>query len=145
MRKYRQYTDNDIINYAKEVNSISGLLRKLDIKPVGGNFINIKRNIQRLNVDTSHWTGHAWNKNQQLKDWSQYAKVGNCKKHLIKLKGNQCENCKLFTWQGFDITLEVHHIDGNRTNNQLENLQLLCCNCHSITDNWRNKKTKTAV
>lgn len=48
--------------------------------------------------------------------------------------------CKLHKWLNFPITLEVHHIDGDRTNNNEENLQLLCPNCHSYTDNWRNRK-----
>ena len=42
-------------------------------------------------------------------------------------------------WLGKPITLEVHHKDGNHQNNELENLQLLCPNCHSYTDNWRGK------
>jgi hypothetical protein len=37
------------------------------------------------------------------------------------------------------IPLEVHHIDGNHLNNELENLQLLCPNCHALTENWRGK------
>jgi 5-methylcytosine-specific restriction endonuclease McrA len=140
MRKYRNYTDDDIITHSKEVYSIGQLLRKLDLKPCGGNYANIKNNLQRLQIDTSHWKGQGWNKDQQLKDWSMYSKVSHLKKHLIKEKTHQCEKCLLTTWLEKPIVLEVHHKDGNRTNNNLDNLQLLCCNCHSITDNWRNKK-----
>ena len=43
---------------------------------------------------------------------------------------------------GYPIMLELHHIDGNHNNNKLENLQMLCPNCHSITDNFKSKKMK---
>lgn len=140
MRKYREYTDDDIIKYSKEVFSLAGLMRKLNLIPCGGNYASIKRKIQKLNVDTSHWTGQGWNKDQQLKDWSQYTKVEQLKKHLIKEKGHRCEKCGNIEWFGQPIVLEVHHIDGNRTNNTFDNLQLLCPNCHSTTPNWRKQK-----
>ena len=95
---YREYTDEDIINFAKEVKSIAGLLRKLGLKVAGGNYCHLKKNLQRLNVDTSHWTGQTWNKGEQLKDWQNYTRASNLKKHLIKRKGHQCEICKLKEW-----------------------------------------------
>jgi len=139
-RKYRTYSNEDIIKFASEVKSIAGLLRKLDLAACGGNYANIKRNLQKLNVDTSHWTGQCWNKNQQLKNWNEYTKSSALKPHLIKAKGHACEMCKLEKWLDRKIILEVHHIDGNATNNEFDNLLLLCPNCHSFTDNWRNRK-----
>ena len=140
MRKYRDYTDQDIVNIAKTVYSIAGLLKALDLKPAGGNYANVKRLIQRLNIDTSHWTGQGWNNGKQLKDWKDYTRVAKLKPHLIKLRSHICEICKNSMWLNNLIPLEVHHIDGDRTNNELTNLQLLCCNCHATTDFWRNKK-----
>lgn len=144
MRKYRNYTDEDIIKYSKDVFSIAGLLKKLDLKPIGGNYANIKRLIQKLNIDTSHWTGQGWNNGKQLKDWKDYTKVSFLKKHLIKIRSHKCELCLNENWLNKPITLEVHHIDGDRTNNDLNNLKLLCCNCRATTDNWRNKKTSNS-
>ena len=62
-------------------------------------------------------------------------------KRLIKegYKEAKCECCGNKEWMGYPIMLELHHIDGNRQNNQLSNLQLLCPNCHSITDNFKSK------
>lgn len=140
MRKYKEYSDDDVIKYSKEVFSIAQLLRKLNLKEAGGNYANIKKTLQKLQVDTSHWKKQGWNKDWRLKDWSQYSRIGNLKKHLIRKKSHQCECCRLTEWQSYPIVLEIHHIDGDRTNNNYENLQLLCCNCHAITDNWRNKK-----
>jgi hypothetical protein len=141
-RQYRKYSDDQVIKAAKEVKSIAGLLKKLGLKPVGGNYANIKRILQRLEIDTSHFTGQGWNKDQQLKDWSQYSRARNCKSHLIKTRSHQCEICKSKEWMDHKIPLEVHHIDGDRTNNNYSNLQLLCPNCHAQTDNYRNKKRK---
>ena len=64
------------------------------------------------------------------------------KKQLIQLRGHQCECCKNSQWLNLPINLELHHKDGDKSNNELTNLQLLCPNCHSYTDNYgsRNKK-----
>jgi hypothetical protein len=54
-------------------------------------------------------------------------------------KKEECEMCLLKEWMGQKIVLELHHIDGNRFNNDLLNLQILCPNCHSQTDTYRSK------
>lgn len=58
---------------------------------------------------------------------------------LIKLRGHKCECCNLEEWLGKPINLQVHHIDGNKCNCTENNLQLLCPNCHSYTDNFGTK------
>ena len=57
------------------------------------------------------------------------------------LKTDRCERCGLEDWRGRPISMALHHVNGVRTDNRLENLQLLCPNCHSQTDTWgaRNK------
>ena len=55
------------------------------------------------------------------------------------LKESKCECCGNDTWLGKPIPLEVHHVDGDNTNNDLNNLQILCPNCHALTDNYRGK------
>ena len=51
-----------------------------------------------------------------------------------------CAICSLFAWNGQPISLELDHIDGNKSNHHLPNLRLLCPNCHSQTKTFRNKK-----
>lgn len=140
MREYKNYTDTDIIEAVKEVKSLAGLLKKLNLKMAGGNYATAKRNIQRLKLNTDHWTGQGWSKGEQLKDWTKYTRIPNLKLHLIKHRGHKCESCHLEIWLNQIIPLELHHIDGNKTNNELNNLQLLCLNCHYQTDNFRNRK-----
>lgn len=63
----------------------------------------------------------------------------------FKFKEKKCENCKLDTWLDSTIPLELHHIDGNHRNNNLENIQILCPNCHSLTRNYRGKNKKPSL
>ena len=139
-RHYKKYTDEQLFEAVKSSKSIAGTLKTLGLKAAGGNYAHLKSNLQKFNLDTSHWKGQGWNKGDQLKDWSQYSKISSVKPHLIKERGHQCEECGRKHWNKEKTPLEVHHIDGDRTNNKYKNLKLLCCNCHALTDNWRNKR-----
>ena len=46
------------------------------------------------------------------------------------IKENKCERCGMTEWLGDDVPLELHHVDGNHHNNNLDNLMILCSNCH---------------
>jgi 5-methylcytosine-specific restriction endonuclease McrA len=63
------------------------------------------------------------------------------KKRLLKegFKKHQCEKCGRSSWQGQKIPLEIHHINGDPGDHHSENIQLLCPNCHSLTDTYRGK------
>lgn len=56
-------------------------------------------------------------------------------------KEHKCECCGNTKWMGQPIPLELHHIDGDRHNNIIENFQLLCPNCHAFTDSYRGKNS----
>ncbi len=56
-----------------------------------------------------------------------------------RLKESRCERCGLAEWRGRPLTVALHHINGDRHDNRLENLQLLCRNCHSQTDNFAGR------
>jgi len=66
------------------------------------------------------------------------------KQRLLKegYKEHICENCGLSKWLHSPIPLELHHIDGNKKNNEFNNLMLLCPNCHSLTETYRGKNIK---
>ena len=57
-------------------------------------------------------------------------------------KEAKCECCGLTEWNGMPIPLELHHKDGNSHNHSLENLEILCLNCHAQTDTFRSKNIK---
>lgn len=60
------------------------------------------------------------------------------------IKQNKCEECGIEEWNGKPIECELDHVDGDRTNHTLNNLKILCPNCHSQTDTFRFKRGKGA-
>ena len=67
--------------------------------------------------------------------------TGMVKKRILKngLKEYKCEKCGLIDWNRLPISLELNHIDGNRHNHHISNLEIICPNCHAQTDTYRGK------
>ena len=62
-------------------------------------------------------------------------------KYLLRygIKNRECEICGLSLWNGREIPIEVHHKDGNKFNNSLDNLAMVCPNCHAQTETYKSK------
>ncbi len=61
-------------------------------------------------------------------------------KYLTEKYGNSCSECGVGNiWNNKPLTLHVDHIDGNSDNNQVDNLRLLCPNCHTQTETYGSK------
>jgi len=71
----------------------------------------------------------------------------NKRRRVFEEQRYSCNRCGISEWQGYKITLELEHKDGNTSNNIRDNLEGLCPNCHSITDTWRgrNKPSKNGI
>lgn len=132
----------------KESSSFCEVLRKINVPIQGNNSSTLKRIIKEHNIDYSHFTGRAKEyKNGKKVDIYKYlsneisTKASDLKKRLysLGLKENKCEICGISEWNGKPISCQLHHIDGNNKNNNIDNLQILCPNCHSQTENFRNK------
>lgn len=74
-------------------------------------------------------------------------KSGTLRIRLIQegYKENKCEECGINEWNGKILVLELDHINGNHKDNHLENLQILCPNCHSQTPTFRGRKQNAPV
>ena len=59
-----------------------------------------------------------------------------------KIKEQKCEICKVDVWNGKLLSLELNHKDGDRTNHRLENLEIICPNCHSQTPTFRGRNIR---
>ena len=71
-----------------------------------------------------------------------YRSRHNIKTRLLAegLKRNACETCGLSEWLGRPLSMALHHVNGDGRDNRLENLRLLCPNCHSQTENFSGRK-----
>lgn len=132
-------------------------LLSLGLYGEGSNYRTVKRIIKILNLDTSHWTGrghlkgksHSYVKAIPLKDVlvkdSHYS-IGRLKSRLVSegILKYECALCFISNWNEKALSLHLDHINGINDDNTLENLRLLCPNCHSQTDTYTGRNIKKA-
>lgn len=151
MGYYRNYTKEQLEEAVKNSKSYKKVMEYLNIKAMGGNYATIKKKVIELNLDTSHFTGMLWSKGLKIGDkypTIDYLTNLRCicshklKKRLIKEKyfDYKCYKCNLNEWNNLPIPLELEHIDGDHSNNRIENLTILCPNCHAQTATYRRSK-----
>ena len=145
--RWKNFTDEELKEIVASSKSNAEVARRLGYERAGGGTMqSINKMYETYGLDTSHMTHQAWNKGQH--DYSSFTQNSHKKngsstlKALTDLRGHKCECCGLSEWMGQTINLEVHHEDGDRTNNTLENLKLLCPNCHSYTPTFAKKGDK---
>ena len=134
--------------------SVNEVLRRLGLDPVGGHHTNISRRIKAYGLDTSHFTPVIRTERQRYNQRRRTAEeilVEETSARATRVPSSRLkramrelgmeERCSLCgteaVWLGEPLPLEVDHIDGDWRNNRIENLRLLCPNCHSTTDTYR--------
>lgn len=160
-----KYTKEKLEPIVLKSRAISEVLRNLGLKQSGGNHYHISNKIKKFEINTSHFLGQAWNRGK--KSINKYTKKEFIEKililngsgwhsHTIKLKlfefnikERKCEKCRQTEiWFNTKLSLHLDHINGNHNDNRLENLKILCPNCHSQTSTYcgkRNKKFKKII
>ena len=156
-KQKNSFTDEQLIEAVKNSLSKAEVIRKLDLVVGGANYYTVDKNIKRLGLDTSHFTGQGWNVGNRYKpvqgkrdlkevlvENSTWTSTYHLKERLLNegLKEEKCELCGNTKWMGQPIPLELHHINGVHDDLRIENLQILCPNCYKFTDNYRRKKLK---
>ncbi|MFO0704879.1 MAG: HNH endonuclease signature motif containing protein [Candidatus Andersenbacteria bacterium] len=153
----RSWTEQQLRLAVKTSRSYRQVLNKLNLIAAGGNYDQIKKYVLEFGLSTKHFSGRLWSKGCKLgtKPLIPLSKIlrqnvhyqsYKLKKRLIAagLKSPWCEECG---WARRSSTgylpLELDHINGDRHDNRLENLRILCPNCHSLkpTHRGRNKKS----
>ena len=151
MTKYK-YTQQEFENAVRNSTSIRQALQLLNVVPAGGNYQTFKKTVKKWNVDISHFEDktakiksykHPIRPITDYLDNKQTTTSHRLRKRLIKdgLFEEKCCVCNLTQWNGKPIPLELEHVDGNHENNSLENLQILCPNCHAQTPTHRRRKS----
>ena len=138
--------------------SIREALQKMGLRGAGGNYRYFEKFVDEYQIDTNHFLGKGWSKNKNvpkkpirslkeiLVSRSTFS-IHQLKKRLFRvgLKKPKCEECG-WEKQSKDgrIPIEIDHINGDHSDNRLENLRILCPNCHSLkpTHRGRNKNVR---
>lgn len=128
------------------------VLKKLGVNcNAGGNYKTIKKYVAKYGIDCSHFKGRGWNAGGKARNRLDIRKIlqkgTDVKSNILKARliqdgslNNVCSVCgNNGLWIGKKLVLELDHVDGNRYNNELKNLRLLCPNCHSQTENFRGR------
>lgn len=150
--KTKTWKECDLIEAVKSSTSVSQVVIKLGLSMAGGSHSSIKEYIKKLNLDTSHFKGRGWNKQNYSKtlkeilvENSDHYDSYSLKNRLFKsnLLENICYECGLLDkWNNKPINLHLDHINGIKTDNRIENLRILCPNCHSQTNTYSGKNIK---
>jgi hypothetical protein len=147
MSGFRRYTDSALIEAVQSSRSIRQVLAKLGLSPTRANYAGIQQHFRRLQLDTTHMQGQGWLKGGTSSPWanpqplesilvenSPCRATSRLKRRLIR-EGFLVNRCALCgsppTWQDQPLVLILDHINGNRADNRIENLRLLCPNCNS--------------
>lgn len=163
------YTKEWLEELCKDSYSYAEVLRKAGRKQGGGTQETLRKKIEEWQIDISHFTGQNWNKNKtKFTDERIASQAKNQEKYSLEevfvknspiaqkvLRGYierynvipyKCAYCGCNgQWQNGEISLELHHIDGDNTNNEISNLTYLCPNCHALTKNYRGKNKQTTM
>lgn len=160
MPRIRSWTDEELIEAVTISKSYRNVLILLHLIPAGGNYDQIKRRITELNLSIDHFTGRGWNSGwvfdpripaqtlESLLVDGSLVQSFLLKKRLFKT-GLKLPRCELCGWcqRALDgrIPVELDHINGRKHDNRLENLRVLCPNCHSLQSTHRGKNKKVRL
>lgn len=146
--KIYDYSKEELQNILDSTAGFKNALEKLNIHG-GSSNKTLSRVVQEYNLDISknqynakqaqqYSAKNSYPLNEILVENSNYTNMDRLKIRLVRegYKLYRCEQCGISSWNGKALSLQIHHKNGKHNDNRLGNLQLLCPNCHSQTDNF---------
>jgi Zn finger protein HypA/HybF involved in hydrogenase expression len=150
-KRNRTWTDEDLIEAVKACTSKLQVLKKLNLR-IPGSYKLLNKYLDLLKIDTSHFiTAQASMQaknppaplSEMLVENSRFdyrqVKIRVLRAKLLPL---ECTICHIKDWQDKPLTLAMDHINGINNDHRIENLRLICPNCHSQTDTYCGRNTK---
>lgn len=139
-----KYTKEILESAVKQSYSVTSVLRLLNLKTSGSSHRHISQRIKVYGINTDHFIKGSRDGKEILSDAGKIISAETLRKRLLS-SGilYTCKECGVgANWNNKPLTLQVDHINGIRTDNKLENLRLLCPNCHTQTSNYGVKNAK---
>lgn len=138
---------DDKVIEASKLETASKAASSLGIK-----YTTYRKHAKRLGVFSTNQSGKGTSKQRELpldiKEILQghrpETQTGVLKRYLLRLgiKANQCERCNASSWMNEPLICHLDHINGINNDHRLENLRMLCPNCHSQTTTYAGKNSK---
>lgn len=153
MARRKKYTREQLSEAVAESRSVRQVIIRLGLNESGSMYSSLKKAIKEWDIDNSHFCGKAHLKGgipsnatplEEILRKNTTYRSSTLKRRLIKAGKleDECSVCGLGPiWEGRELTLELDHINGDRFDNRLENLRVICPNCHSQTPTFRGRKT----
>lgn len=146
MPQRRSWTDEQLQEAVRTAKSYRQVIFKLGLVPAGGNYTHVKRRVKEMDLDTEHLLGRGWNidllfnPNPAVPIKELLVRQGTAQSYVLKKRlfaaGMKTPACELCGWNKKSkdgrIPVELDHINGDRYDNRIENLRILCPNCHSL-------------
>lgn len=153
-----RWNEDNLRSLVEQSDSFAAVLRALGLAIHAGNYKTLQKKISSIGLDTSHFLGKSWVGQRAelprvkiplediLVEGSAYA-TAHLRVRLLKegIFTPECQSCRLSEWQGFPIPLELDHVNGVSNDHRIENLRLLCPNCHALTPTWKGRNAKHPV